>query len=83
MSICPWCSNSLLTSRETERGACAVCRPQMTTADFVRLPHAQPVEGPMGDPEAGGSPPAGAEPVDQKAPTVPAPPPTVDMEDES
>lgn len=44
--------------------------------------HAQPVEGPMGDPQAGGSPPAGAEPVDQKASTVPAPPPTVDMEDE-
>lgn len=37
----------------------------------------------MGDPEAGGSPPAGAAAVDQKASTVPAPAPTVDMEDES
>jgi hypothetical protein len=43
--------------------------------------HAEPVEGPAGDPEAGGSPPPGAVPVDQRAPTVPAPAPTEPQED--
>jgi len=36
----------------------------------------QPVEGKRGDPENGGSPPPGELPVDQRADTVPAPPPT-------
>jgi hypothetical protein len=83
MTVCRWCSNGLLSAGEVARGSCAVCRPMATEADEIRLPsrplHAEPVEGPRGDPENGGSPPAGHEPPDPRAPTVPAPPPTLDM----
>lgn len=77
--ICRWCHRSLITSAEQASGVCVVCNP-VRNARLESEFNASPVEGRRGDPEHGGSPPAGGEPVDQKAPTVPAPAPTVDMD---
>jgi len=63
---CRWCHRSLLLAAERRAGVCVVCRPETVVA------HAQPVEGPAGDPEHGGSPAVPAPPP--ATPTEPAPP---------
>ena len=83
--ICPWCSRTLLLTAEQAAGACLMCSPVLVAAHRRREVHAEPVEGPTGDPEHGGSPPPGAPVVDQRADTIPAAPPTeptTDCEDE-
>lgn len=71
---CRFCSRSLLLTAEQSAGACLLCSPVLVAAHRRKEIHAEPVEGPTGDPEHGGSPPPGEVPVDQRAPTVPAPP---------
>lgn len=68
MRFCTRCGQALVFGADKRAGEHAACP----------VPQASPVEGPMGDPEHGGSPPADAPPVDQRADTVPAPPPPAD-----
>lgn len=75
---CRSCSRSLLLTAEQSAGACLMCSPVLVAAHRRLEIHAEPVEGPAGDPEHGGSPPPGELPADQRADTVPAPPPDRD-----
>jgi hypothetical protein len=79
--ICRSCSRSLLLTAEQAAGACLLCSPVLVAAHRRREVQSEPVEGPAGDPEHGGSPPADAPVVDQRADTIPAAPPTEPMTD--
>lgn len=72
---CRSCSRSLLLTAEQAAGACLLCSPVLVAAHRRREVQSEPVEGPMGDPQAP------AEQGDPRAPTVPAPPPTEPMTD--
>lgn len=67
---CRTCARSLLLTAEQSAGVCLVCSPVLVAAHRRREVQAQPVEGPMGDPQTP------ADQGDPRAPTVPAPPPT-------
>lgn len=62
MRPCRVCAQPLLWGGDKLRGICHGCE--------LRAPQSEPVEGPMGDPQAP------AEQGDPRAPTVPAPPPS-------